>query len=238
MADAIFELSGVRKRFGETVITEVLKGIDLSVRNGELVALVGPSGSGKSTLLNLLGLLDVPSEGSLRLLGEETVGMRDARRTALRGRTLGFVFQFHHLLPSLTARENVVVPMAASSGRFTDAQRVRAAELLERVGLGDKVDARAGELSGGQQQRVAIARALAMRPRCVLADEPTGNLDRASAEQVFELLRETNAREGMACVLVTHDPGLAERCARVIELVDGRIVRDRASVRQATDARL
>ncbi len=228
MSEPVLELRDVRKSYGDAVITEVLRGIDLRIDAGEFVALVGPSGSGKSTLLNILGLLDVPTSGSVRVLGEETVGMDDARRTALRGSALGFVFQFHHLLPSLTATENVLVPMAATRGLILPEMRTRARGLLEQVGLGAKVDSRARELSGGQQQRVAIARALAMQPRCVLADEPTGNLDTKAAEQVFELLRETHHQAAAACIIVTHDRGLASRCDRLVELVDGRIVRDGA----------
>lgn len=226
MSDPVLQLKDVRKSYVDGVVTEVLKGIDLSVGAGEFVALVGPSGSGKSTLLNIVGLLDVPTSGSVKLLGEETVGMGDARRTELRGLSLGFVFQFHHLLPSLRAWENVMLPMAATSGRMQASMRERAIELLTQVGLGSKVDARASDLSGGQQQRVAIARALAMRPRCVLADEPTGNLDTKTAAQVFDVLRATNACGGPAFVIVTHDPGLAARCDRIVELVDGQIHSD------------
>ena len=226
MSEAVLELAAVRKSYGDAVVTEVLRGIDLRIEEGEFVALVGPSGSGKSTLLNIVGLLDVPTSGSVKVLGEETVGMSDARRTALRGRALGFVFQFHHLLPSLTATENVMLPMAATNGRMLASMRTDAAALLTRFGLAEKVDAPTRELSGGQQQRVAIARALAMHPRCVLADEPTGNLDSKTADQVFSLLRETNAGGGPAFVIVTHDRGLASRCDRVIELVDGQIHSD------------
>ena len=226
MPEPVIELEGVRKSYGTKVVTEVLHGIDLRVDKGEFVALVGPSGSGKSTLLHLLGLLDVPTSGTVRILGEDTATMDDARRTALRGRALGFIFQFHHLLPSLRAWENVAMPMAAVKGRLDGSMRERAVELLVRVGLEEKIDALAGDLSGGQQQRVAIARALAMRPPCVLADEPTGNLDTKTADAIFAMLREQNREGGHAFVIVTHDPSLASRCDRVIELVDGRILHD------------
>jgi lipoprotein-releasing system ATP-binding protein len=223
MADDLITLRGVRKSFGDENPHEVLHGIDLAIRTGEFIALVGPSGSGKSTLLNIIGLLDVPTAGSVAVLGEETVGMSDARRTELRGRELGFVFQSHHLLPALTAAENVMLPIAASSGWVRASMRPRAVELLGQVGLAEKVDAPARELSGGQQQRVAVARALAMNPRCVLADEPTGNLDTKSAAQVFDLLRAMNAAGGPAFVIVTHNRAMAARCDRVVEVVDGNV---------------
>jgi lipoprotein-releasing system ATP-binding protein len=223
MAEPLLRTEGVTKEFGDKVRVEVLHGIDLRVDPGEFVALVGPSGSGKSTLLNILGLLDVPTRGELWVQGAATSGLDDARRTALRGTTLGFIFQFHHLLPTLRAWENVALPLAASRGRFAPEMRERAEHLLREVGLEDKLGAPAGELSGGQQQRVAVAHALAQQPSAVLADEPTGNLDTASAARVFDVLREHHERSKTAFLIVTHDLALAARCDRVIQLVDGRI---------------
>jgi lipoprotein-releasing system ATP-binding protein len=221
----VLALEGVVKRFGEGErAVEVLHGIDLEVRGGELAALIGPSGSGKSTLLNLLGLLDRPTRGRVHLTGVDTTDLDDEGRTRLRNRALGFVFQFHHLIPALTAEENVRIPLALATGRMSASLRPRALELLEAVGLRDRADAPAGQLSGGQQQRVAIARALVASPPLVLADEPTGNLDSKTADQVFELFRRFHSESGTAFVIVTHDPRLAARCDRVIELVDGAIV--------------
>jgi lipoprotein-releasing system ATP-binding protein len=227
MTDAVIELRGVIKEFGEDVVTRVLDGIDLRIDAGELVALVGPSGSGKSTLLNLLGLLDRPTAGSLQVLGRDIATLDDAALTELRGRSIGFVFQFHHLLPALTAVQNVMLPLAIAQGRVAAEQRVAALQGLREVGLADRADERTMRLSGGQQQRVAIARALVGHPPLVLADEPTGNLDTATADEVFELLREFNRRRGMAFLIVTHSPELAARCDRIVTLVDGRIVSDR-----------
>jgi lipoprotein-releasing system ATP-binding protein len=226
MDEPVIALTGVRRSFGGAVVTEVLKGIDLRVARGEFLALVGPSGSGKSTLLNILGLLDRPTQGEVSIVGERTGGLDDAGLTRLRGRALGFVFQFHHLLPALTAAENVMMPMIAAEGRVTAAMRPKAVALLTRVSLGARADARPSELSGGQQQRVAIARALAMEAPLVLADEPTGNLDTQSADEVFGVLREFNRELGVAFVIVTHDPRLAARCDRRVELVDGKVVSD------------
>lgn len=224
---SLLELSRVRKSFGEGESrVEVLHGIDLRIEAGELVALVGPSGSGKSTLLNLLGLLDRPTEGSLKLAGEEVGGLSDGAITSLRARMLGFVFQFHHLLPALTVAENVMLPAAALDGRLHAGQRGRALELLAEMGLADQADRPAGKLSGGMQQRVAIARALMNRPPLVFADEPTGNLDTASSDRVMELLTRWNAEQGTALLIVTHDPGVARRCRRVLRMVDGDLVAD------------
>ncbi len=220
-------LEGVRRSFGETVVTEVLHGIDLRLDPGEFAALIGPSGSGKSTLLHLLGLLDRPTSGRIVLAGREVSGLSEEERTGLRGRTLGFIFQFHHLLPEFTAEENVFLPMLAVRGREEPAMRQRARALLTAIGLADRMAYRVTDLSGGQQQRVAIARALAMSPPLVLADEPTGNLDTETGDQVFALLRRFNQEDGTAFLIVTHDPRIAERCDRVIDLVDGRIRSDR-----------
>ncbi|MCK6550811.1 ABC transporter ATP-binding protein [Myxococcota bacterium] len=222
----IFELRGIVKDYGDTVVTRVLHGIDLVLDRGELAALVGPSGSGKSTLLNILGLLDRASGGTFRVQGVDVAALDDDALTALRRRVLGFVFQFHHLIPSLTAEENVMMPLAIEAGRTTSEARRRARELLEGVGLGARADALTNQLSGGQQQRVAIARALVHRPPLLLADEPTGNLDTHTADDVFALMRRIHAELGTAFLIVTHDPRIAERCDRKITLVDGRIADD------------
>lgn len=227
MADPLVVLRGVAKAYGTTVLTPALRGIDLEFGRGEFVALTGPSGSGKSTLLNLIGLLDRPTSGSIRLAGTETTTLDGDGLGRFRGRTIGFVFQFHHLLPAFTALENVVMPSFADRGRLTPAARDRGAFLLEQVGLGGLLNRRPSELSGGQQQRVALARALVMDPALLLADEPTGNLDTRSGEQVLELLRRLNVEEGITCVIVTHDDRIADRCDRNIHLVDGLVDFDR-----------
>ncbi|TSE20847.1 Lipoprotein-releasing system ATP-binding protein LolD [Tepidimonas alkaliphilus] len=228
-AAPVLALRGVRQRYhvGTPVETEVLHGIDLELQPHEFVALTGPSGSGKSTLLNVMGLLERPTEGQLWIDGFDTASLSEAQLTALRGRTIGFVFQYHHLLPAFTALENVLLPVLAAHGALTPADEARARALLQRVGLGEALAKRPGELSGGMQQRVALARALILQPRLILADEPTGNLDTASADAVFALLRAFNRDMGSACLIVTHDPRLAARCDRIVELVDGRIVADR-----------
>jgi lipoprotein-releasing system ATP-binding protein len=224
--DPIVELSGVRKSYGvgTPVEAEVLHGIDLRLEPGEFVALVGPSGSGKSTLLNLIGLLERPTSGLLRIAGRDTTTLDEEALTGLRGRSIGFVFQFHHLLPGFSALENVLMPSIIERGVAGPDDVRRARGLLERVGLADALRKRPSQLSGGMQQRVAVARALALSPRLVLADEPTGNLDTHSANEIFELLLEFNRETGAACLVVTHDPSLAERCQRRIEIVDGRVV--------------
>ena len=225
---ATLRLEGVRKSYGigTRVATEVLHGIDLVLQQGEFAALIGPSGSGKSTLLNVIGLLDHPDSGRILIEEQPTQGLADDVRTRLRGRAIGFVFQHHHLLPEFTALENVMMPLLAARGRPDAEMRERAAGLLDRVGLTPWRDQMANDISGGQQQRVAIARALAMRPPLVLADEPTGNLDTRSADGVFDLMREINVANRTTFLIVTHDPRLAQRCDRIVELVDGQIVAD------------
>jgi len=222
-------LDGVHKSYGvgTPVETEVLHGIDLALGRGEFAALVGPSGSGKSTLLNVIGLLDRPNGGRILIEGREAGILDDAELTRLRGRAIGFVFQHHYLLPEFTALENVMMPILAARGRLDEEMRETAALLLDRVGLTPWRDKKATQISGGQQQRVAIARSLAMKPVLVLADEPTGNLDTKSADGVFDVLREINETSGTTFLIVTHDPRLAQRCDRIVELVDGRIVSDR-----------
>jgi lipoprotein-releasing system ATP-binding protein len=227
-APEVLRLEGITRDFGEgEARTRVLRGVDFTLRRGEFAALMGPSGSGKSTLLHIMGLLGRPTSGRVLLDGRDTGAMDDDELTRYRGRTLGFVFQFHHLLPGFTALENVIIPMAADKGRLDDSMPECGRALLERVGLSARADARATTLSGGQAQRVAIARSLAMNPKVVLADEPTGNLDTQSADDVFALLREVNRRQKVTFLVVTHDRRLAERTDRIIELVDGRIVTDR-----------
>jgi lipoprotein-releasing system ATP-binding protein len=226
--NAVLRLGGIRKSYlsGESEL-EVLHGIDLTLQRGEFAALIGPSGSGKSTLLNLIGLLDRPTAGQLFIDGEETSTLAESSITKLRGQRIGFVFQHHCLIPAFTALENVMMPLLVDRGRPDTAMRQRAAELLAEVGLADRQDYLTSRLSGGQQQRVAIARSLAMNPSLVLADEPTGNLDTHTADDIFALLREVNVREQTTFLIVTHDPRLAARCDRIIELVDGSIVSDR-----------
>jgi lipoprotein-releasing system ATP-binding protein len=223
---AILRLADIHKSYniGTPVETEVLHGISLNLQEAEFVALKGPSGSGKSTLLNIIGLLEPPTAGLLTIAGTPAQSLDDAGLTALRGATIGFVFQFHHLLPAFTALENVLLPSIIAHGTATPEAEAMARDLLLRVGLKGAEYKRPGELSGGMQQRVAIARALSLRPRLILADEPTGNLDTVTADEVFSLLREFNRDHGSACLLVTHDPRLAARCDRIIELVDGRVV--------------
>ncbi|MBP6405764.1 MAG: ABC transporter ATP-binding protein [Ramlibacter sp.] len=227
-SNALIELDAVRKSYniGQPNEAEVLHSLGLRVTRGEFVALMGPSGSGKSTLLNIIGLLERMTAGSYKLLGEEVHGLDDATLTLRRRTTLGFVFQFHHLLPAFTALENVTLPALMSEGHVSATQLARARDLLAAVGLSKAMNKRPGELSGGMQQRVAIARALVMDPPLVLADEPTGNLDTASADDVFAQLRRMHAERGTSFVVVTHDPRLAARCDRLVELIDGRIARD------------
>ena len=224
----VLRLEGLRKSYniGQPNEVEVLHGIDLRVDSADFAALVGPSGSGKSTLLNQIGLLDSPTAGELYLLGQPTRTMDDEARTALRGRHIGFVFQFHHLIGAFTALENVLMPLMVAHGKPDRDSLDRARGLLADVGLETLADRKPDQLSGGQQQRVAIARALVTRPALLLADEPTGNLDTKTAADEFALLRRFNEQFGCAVLVVTHDPRLAETCDRTINLVDGRIAGD------------
>ena len=222
----LIELNDICKTYnaGLPNEAEVLHGVSLRIGRGEFAALIGPSGSGKSTLLNIIGLLEAPTRGRLSVDGQDTAGMEDAKRTALRGRSIGFIFQFHHLLPGFSALENVMMPSIIDLGWSSDKAQKTAMQLLEQVGLKDAAHKRPSELSGGMQQRVAIARALSLSPRLILADEPTGNLDTHSADEIFELLQSVNRERQSACLIVTHDPRLAERCQRQIRIVDGQLI--------------
>lgn len=223
--EPLVRVRGLTKVFGEgEAAATVLRGIDLDLDCGEMAALLGPSGSGKSTLLTILGTLLRPTEGEHRMLGEELTSASDAERTRFRNVHIGFVFQFHHLLPDLTAIENVMMPAAASRGRETGAMRQRAADLLDAVGLADRREYRPAALSGGQRQRVAVARALMNEPPLVLADEPTGNLDRESADQVMALLDRINQSTGTCFLISTHDEHIADHCRRHIRVLDGQLV--------------
>ena len=225
MEVSVLELRDIRKSFnvGEANEIEILHGINLTLLQGEFCAVVGPSGSGKSTLLNTVGLLDRPSSGSLKICGQETSLLSDQGLTHLRGHKIGFVFQHHYLLSAFSAIENVMMPMFADAGFANAAMRDRASLLLESVGLTPWLNVPAAHLSGGQQQRVAVARALAMKPSLILADEPTGNLDTKSADGVFELLQSVCKEQGTAVLFVTHNPMLAGKCQKTIEVVDGQI---------------
>lgn len=220
----LFQVTDLVKTFGSgDTETRVLRGLNLTLPKGEMAALLGPSGSGKSTLLTILGTLMQPTSGGHTMLGVDLTAATDAELTEFRNRHIGFVFQFHNLLPDFTALENVVFPTAIREGRETAAARARGADLLTRMGLAERIHFPSANLSGGQKQRVAVARALMNSPELVLADEPTGNLDRASAMQVMELIAKINAEEGTSFLISTHDEKIAALCARQIVVGDGQV---------------
>jgi len=226
MADVLIKTTGITKDFGEKVKTRVLFGIDLEIRAGEFTSLIGASGSGKSTLLNIIGALDRPTEGHVIIDGTDLVDLDDDGLALFRNQTMGFIFQSHFLLPQFTVLENVLIPYLIYAGKATPAVEKRAIELLDRVGLSDRRNNRANAISGGEQQRAAIARALINRPRMILADEPTGNLDTANTEKVFAMLRDINREFATSFIMVTHDRGLADRTDRLLIMSDGMIVQD------------
>ncbi|MBW6507598.1 MAG: ABC transporter ATP-binding protein [Rhodobacteraceae bacterium] len=221
----VLALEGIEKGYmlGTPGAVLVLRGVSLTVARGEVVALVAPSGAGKSTLLHIAGLLDTPDAGRVALLGQDMAGLADARRTEARRRTLGFVYQFHHLLPEFTAAENIALPQLANGVPKPEAM-ARATTLLTRVGLADRLAHRPAELSGGEQQRVAFCRALANAPALMLADEPTGNLDPATSDQVFGVLMEVVRETGLSALIATHNMALAARMDRVVRLEQGCVV--------------
>ena len=225
MNDDVLRLDGITKTYlaGTPGQIDVLRGLDLRVGRGEVVALVAPSGAGKSTLLHIAGLLDTPDQGTVTLNGADLTGQRDMVRTMARRRDLGFIYQFHHLLPEFSAAENIVLPQLANGVRERDAQ-ARATELLDRVGLRDRSDHRPAELSGGEQQRVAFCRALANGPALLLADEPTGNLDPETSDRVFDVLMSLVRETGLSALIATHNLDLAARMDRTVRLEQGRVV--------------
>jgi lipoprotein-releasing system ATP-binding protein len=228
VADKLLIADGLSRTYGTVVRTLALKDVSFELEQGEFVSVVGQSGSGKSTLLNLVGLLDTPTEGRVSIGGRDATGAGRKQRAALRNEFIGFVFQFHHLLPEFSVLENVLMPALISDarGHGTDAQRTRAVDVLGMLGLEGLEDKNANELSGGQKQRVAIARALMNEPPLVLADEPTGNLDTTNTAAVYELFREINRESGTGFVIVTHDRSVAQRTDRILEVVDGELVQD------------
>lgn len=224
MSDLLLETKSLSKHFSEGELrVDVLKGIDFSINKNESVAIIGASGSGKSTLLHLLGGLDIPDEGEIIINGEDISKLNDEQRGEMRNKHLGFIYQFHHLLPEFSALENVAMPLLIRRSNEKEAFD-KANTLLEKVGLAKRVQHRSGELSGGERQRAAIARALVTEPACILADEPTGNLDEKTADQVFELILELNQSLGTSLIMVTHNLELSKRVDRVVELKEGVLV--------------
>jgi lipoprotein-releasing system ATP-binding protein len=218
----IIQIKKLTKIFGDGVEIKALDGVDLNIERGEFLAIIGPSGSGKSTLLNQIGILDTPTSGTILLDGVDVTKMSDKQRSKTRNKELGFIFQYHHLLPDFNALENVMMPLLISGVKSSKA-RGTARKVLEEVGLGDRMDHRPNQLSGGQNQRVAIARALVNKPGIVIGDEPTGNLDSKASENIYELLRKLNREHNQTFILVTHDERMAAKTDRIIRLVDGRV---------------
>jgi lipoprotein-releasing system ATP-binding protein len=228
--ESILRLDGIDKVYTNGVENQVLFDVDLELYEHDFAVLLGKSGSGKTTLLNMIGLLDTPTAGELLLNDQDVSQLDEDERAKLRREYLGFIFQFHHLLPDFSVIDNVLMPCRIRGKKYEDEARERAIDMLQMVGLGDKVDSKVTQLSGGQQQRVATVRAFANDPRLVLADEPTGSLDSKTSQQVMDLMREINRETGTAFLMVTHDEELASYATRVIELVDGRIGRDEKRV--------
>ncbi len=221
----IIQIKNLTKIFGDGVEIKALDGVDLNIEQGEFLAIVGPSGSGKSTLLNQIGILDSPTDGTILLDGVDITEMSDKQRSITRNKQLGFIFQYHHLLPDFNALENVMMPLLISGVKSSKARKT-ASKMLDEVGLGDRMKHRPNQLSGGQNQRVAIARALVNKPSIVIGDEPTGNLDSKSSDTIYELLRKLNREHNQTFILVTHDERMAAKTDRIIRLVDGKISED------------
>jgi lipoprotein-releasing system ATP-binding protein len=220
--DSIIEIRGLEKVYGDGVEVKALDGLDLDVKKGEFLSIVGPSGSGKSTLLHMIGILDTPTKGTILIDGQDVTSMDDQQRSSARNKLLGFIFQYHHLLPDFTALENVMMPLLIAGKKKDEATR-EAENLLNEVGLKDRFHHFPGQLSGGQNQRVAVARALVNRPKIVIGDEPTGNLDSRSSDRVYELLRKLNREFDQTFILVTHDENMARKTDRIVRIVDGKI---------------
>lgn len=222
----VLQLINIDKSYGEKIVTKVLNNINLTFYEGEFTAIIGQSGSGKSTLLNIIGSLDKPTSGDILFRGDNISHFTNNDMANFRNKSIGFIFQFHFLLPEFTVLENVLMPTWIKYGYDTEKDKERALELLEYVGLKDFINRNSNNLSGGQQQRVAIARALMNNSDIILADEPTGNLDSESSKQIYKLLREINLKFKTTFIIVTHDPRISDMCDRVIEIMDGRILRD------------
>jgi len=227
--EKIIQITNLTRIYVDGVEIRALDGVELDIEKGEFLAIVGPSGSGKSTLLNLIGILDTPTSGTILLKGIDVTKMSDKERSRIRNQELGFIFQYHHLLPDFNALENVMMPLLINGIRTSKA-RERAREMLEEVGLGDRLYHRSNQLSGGQNQRVAVARALVNNPSIVIGDEPTGNLDSKSSDNIYELLRKLNREHSQTFILVTHDERMAAKTDRIIRLVDGKVVEDSRKV--------